>query len=171
MKRVKDILFLSSVMLLMIGCKPTVDNYKEAYDIALQKEQGDLDDEIYQKIKAQQQPKMTIVGTDSIRTKIEPLSKCSPDGSTMPVDMRFNVVVGKYKMPVNANAHCRRLNEDGFNSYLMKNSEQEYYVVAAGFEDIEEAAKFVKKIEKKYERFVGLDAPIVITPSHLMKRL
>lgn len=163
-------LLLLSVVSLTIACRPTVDNYKEAYDIALQKEQGNLDDEIYQKIKAQQKPKMTIVGSDSIATKIEPLSKCCKDGSTMPVDTRFNVIVGKYKMPVNANAHCDRLKEEGYNSYLLKNTESEYYVIAAGFDDLEEAAKFVKKIEKKYDRFVGIDAPIVVTPSHMMKR-
>ena len=59
----------------LFSCKPTVDNYKEAYNLALQKDQGDIDDEIYQKMKDEDAPKKTIVGSDTIRTKIEPLSR------------------------------------------------------------------------------------------------
>ena len=53
----------------LFSCKPTVDNYREAYNLALQKEQSDVDDEIYQKMKAEDAPKVTVVGSDRIRTK------------------------------------------------------------------------------------------------------
>lgn len=155
----------------LFSCKPTVDNYKSAYDLALQKEQGDLDDEIYQKMKEEERPKITIVGNDTIRTKIEQLSLYTEDGALLPVDYKFNVVLGRYKIPVNAKAHCAQLKKDGYKAYMLKNMEQEYYVVASGFNTLEETAAFVKKMEKKYAgRYVGIETPIVVTPTLQMKR-
>ena len=154
----------------LFSCKPTVDNYKEAYNIALQKEQGDVDDEIYQKMKAEDAPKVTVVGSDSIRTKIEPLSRLNIDGSRTPPSKKFNVVVGIYKISINANAHVEQLSNQGYKSFLLKNTESQFYVVAEAFDDIESAAKFVKSFEKKHKgQYVGVDQPVVVTPSHLMK--
>ena len=129
----------------LTSCKTTVDNYQAAYDIAKQKHQGDLDDEIYAKIKAEEAPKVTVVNGDSIRTKVEPLSRL--------------------------NAHIEQLIEQGYIAFLLKNTESQFYVVAEAFDDIDEAAKFVKAFEKKHSgQYVGVEQPVVITPSHLMKR-
>ena len=155
----------------LTSCKTTVDNYQAAYDIAKQKDQGDLDNEIYAKIKAEEAPKVTVVNGDSIRTKVEPLSRLNPDGSRTAPSQKFNVVVGVYKIRVNANAHVEQLIEQGYKAFLLKNTESQFYVVAEAFDDIDEAAKFVKAFEKKHSgQYVGVEQPVVITPSHLMKR-
>lgn len=155
----------------LFSCKPTVDNYKEAYNLALQKDQGDIDDEIYQKMKDEDAPQKTIVGSDTIRTKIEPLSRLNIDGSRTPPSNKFNVVVGIYKISINANAHVEQLVTQGYESFLLKNTDSQFYVVAGAFDEIESAAKFVKAFEKKHKgQYVGVDEPVVVTPSHLMKR-
>lgn len=162
------VIFLTA--LLTVGCKPTVDNYRAAYETALQKERQGVDDEIYEKMRLEAEPRVTVVGNDSVRTRVEPLSVYNSDGSTRPAVNKCNVAVGQYKMPVNAKAHCSRLTEEGYNAYMMKNSEAVIYVIAGGFPSLEEAAPFVSEYVVKHPgRLVGMSAPIVLMPSNLMR--
>lgn len=170
------VILLSATLLLLLwvwSCKPTEDNYRAAYELAREKEHDGLEDEIYEKIRLEAMPEIQVVGNDTIRIKVEPLSRVDENDKTSMLSNRYNVAVAQYKMLANAISHRDRLQTMGYeNACMLKNSDEVYYVVIAGVGTAEEAASIVNQYQKKYPgQLVGMETPIVLQPSQLTRRL
>lgn len=131
-------------MLLMIasGCKPTERNYQAAYDAALAKRQTALQDMDIpaEGLMEDGEPFLKDMGQGRrlyyLVAPMAPVSEGSLAGD------KYNVVVGCYKMPVNALDQARKLREDGLDSFATRGEQDRFYVVAATFETLPEAIAF-----------------------------
>ncbi len=154
------------VMLLCLSaCKTNEDNYRAAYEIARQQQQGDIDDETYSLIKKEAMPEATVVNGDTLRIKTDLVSlyvdkAVESDAKMMP----FNVVVGKFRQVFNAKAMRDRLIAAGYKSYIIENREPSYYVVAVGCDTRDAAADAVKQIENDGNLVTKLPFPWVLMP-------
>lgn len=165
MKYTKSIAIISIVAALS-SCHSNENNYKQAYQIARQSDMQGVDSVVYNKIREEAKPAMTIVGGDSIRTRTEILSVVGENGISVRPIHEFNVVVGQYKMAFNAKSHCNRLIERGYDAFLLQTVESVYYVAIGATDTLEDAAVLVNRYKKECPgQYVGFDEPIVEIPS------
>lgn len=156
---------------MLAACKPTEKNYKEAYDLALQKEREGLDEETFAKIKAESEPKWRVIGTDSAQFEIRPFSPVSGEGAEIPLKP-YNVAIGKYKMMTTAVSHRSRLLEKKYPAAILTTPDKEYYVIIAECEKIEDALDVIKSYTKENpeQKYIGLSRPLIAIPVQSGKR-
>lgn len=148
------------------GCKPTERNYKAAYDAALQKRQSEAADPDLNLpsggLQSMGGPRLQDVGGRQVYLSAEPLKFV--DG--LEHDMRrYNVAVAAYKMQTNCAAQVSDLFTRGYKAFAARNGDDKYYVIAASFDTLDEAAAFVEEYEASHRdaAYIGLpDAPVII---------
>ena len=140
-------------MLLLVAvaatsCHSNEQNYREAYDKAVEQRKTGLGAETYAKIDAERRRYTELIDGDSVRL-VHVYANVAVD--TTAVAKPFNVVVASFAQRINAKSYCERLREEcGQPSYIMYGGpEKKYYVVARGFDDKIEAARYLRDIDKK----------------------
>lgn len=148
------------------GCKPTENNYKEAYDVAQQKRKAAATDpDMVLPAGALKQigdPMQTVVNGDTVSVAAEHLKF---EGGLEGVMKKWNVAVAKYKMPTNCASQTSDLFSEGYQAFYVLNREGYYYVIAGSFDSIGEAQAFAKQYSARHKAssFVGLSgAPLLI---------
>lgn len=185
-------LLLGSLPLAMLtACKPTENNYKAAYEAALNKRK-DADENVrgegHKLIDNGGARVATVRGksypivTDFLKPADNPsenktkeskdnlsasLTPSSASGSaTVEEPDNYRVVVARYKMPTNAFAQASNLRDAGFHeAHVMTDREERYNVVAGQYASLDEAAACAERLMSKLPNtsFVGLDGmPLII---------
>ena len=158
----KRIAFVLISVVLLQACRTTEENYRSSYEIATEKmradETGGLDRETYNKILEQQRPRATVVGTDSVPMVSGYAWQFY--GEEYPL-CKYNVVVGAMKQQFNAKAFCDRLRAEGCESYVMADRNKNYYIVAAGFNDLQKAADYLKTVASCISFKLPIDEPYI----------
>jgi len=174
--KAKCLLVVAVALVSLTGCKPTERNYKAAYDAALAKrEKTETDIEIPESgLISLDGPRTRQVGNEKVYYDVIPLrltasadaKREDSNGVDDPCPMRYNVVVGKYRMATNARSQAAMLWQMGykgaFPAHVNKDAQ---YSVAASFDTIEAAAEFIKEFVAAHPdmKYVGLpDAPVVV---------
>lgn len=143
-------LYIAAVALVMIAtaCHSNEQNYKQAYDKAMEKHREGVGNEAYDKIQAERVRFTHVINGDSVRM-VRMHANVADDSPQ--VGQRYNVVVAQFKQIFNAQTYRDRLKtEDGFPSYLLYGGpERKYYVVIKGFDRDDVAAAFIKDLDKK----------------------
>lgn len=165
MKQLLRLLPLLLMVCVLAGCKPSEKNYRAAYDVAVAKRQKDapdtsagLGDAVRDDAPARRE-----VDGKTVWVRTEPLSRVDAQGAPA----AWNVVVAAYKMTANARSHAERLQAEGYDSSLLKNSDGMIYVVAATPGSLQEAAGFIEEFKGKHKDavYVGLpEGPTVLSP-------
>ena len=127
------------------SCKSNEANYRAAYDITRerQREMAGVDEGTYTRIEAERTANTAVIMGDSVRmitTYVDIV-----DGTRADIKL-YNVVVGEYKQLFNARSFRNRLVNNGHGSYVVKDSENVYYVVVEGFDTAPEAAEYLKML-------------------------
>lgn len=150
------------------GCKPTEKNYRQAYETAQNARQSarEADEDLgIPQLQSINGPRKQRVGEDSVYIKREALLL---NGEAPKSGVKAaNVAVGKYKMTANALSDAEALRKDGFDAFVMANSNGEFYTVAGSADSLEDAVKLMKLFRNKYKNrpYIGLPAePIIIIP-------
>jgi len=132
----------------LTSCHSNEQNYRAAYDKAMEKRREGIGAETYAKIEAEKLRNTTVVNGDSIRLM---RYHANVDQDSASVAHRYNVVVANFKQRINARSYRDRLREEeGHPSYILHGGpESSYYVIVKGFDDLEEAAAFLKDINNK----------------------
>lgn len=155
----------SFFILAFIGCKPTEQGYKNAYDAALNKREAAMGDMgvnlpkgALQQVDGPQLRKMAGGEFYFIGKNLSPME----EGKTLPGN--YNVVAGEFKMPTNCRALVATLREEGFEAFVAEDKEEKFYSVAGSFDSEKEAADCYKKLQEMKDRvYVGLPgAPVII---------
>lgn len=158
----KKLLLLGIIVFALSACKTTEENYRASYEAAVQhntdKESESIDRETYNKIIEQQKSSMAVVGTDSV--KLVRNYAWQFYGEDLPLK-KYNVVVGAMKQKFNAKAFCDRLRSSGCESYVITDRQNNYFVVAAGFNTLEQAVIYVKDINRKIPFKLPIDEPYI----------
>jgi hypothetical protein len=149
MKLYASLMLAALTLTAVTSCKTTEENYKNAYEVALEKHnEGYTDDEIKNMAHEEAIPK-TVYKGDSIPLKGAYVStvKLDPPVSTT---LQFNVVVATFKQKFNATSVMNRLKEAGYeDARLLIDRDQTYYVAATTSSTISDAVASLKEISAK----------------------
>lgn len=149
MKRKQILIAAGALLIACSGCRTTVNNYQEAYDIAQMKRSETLVDVVDPSVRVQRDDdaRLQAVAGDSVPVRT---AVCSyVDGP----QNRFAVVTARYKMNTNALAHYRRLAAADKSAMLVQDTEEQYLVAPFSFTSLADAAR-------EYRRLVsGKDTP------------
>lgn len=171
----KKLLYISccvSIAALFVGCKPTEEGYKQAYEIAKAKRNAaEADPYTGNLMMREGDPEWRILGNDSVLYKRQTLKRL--DGDTLPYKP-YNIAVAQYKMKTNAVAHAERLSESGYKSRVFNNSYGFYITIVAQLDNVGQVVPFIKEYMKSNPNGVypGFpNRPVLMIPTALPIRL
>ena len=156
------LILLMAAALTMVSCKTTEKNYRTAYEVAKANDKNRLDSETEKKIEAEKFGQETKINGDSVNMKTEYVQLVEieqGDESSFP---EYNVAVGYFKQVFNARMFKKRLKSKSIGAYILLDNLKQYYVIAAGFDDPKEAAKYIKNIEDNIPFKLPIEPFIVI---------
>lgn len=163
LSRIIPVMLPLAAFVLLPACKPTEKNYREAYDVARHKktkltEDPDLD---LTGLIADGDPSVQSVAGVDVRVMSIPLKTVFSGHSPM----RYNLVVGRYKMRANALSHAERLTAEGADAFVAEDKEEKLYVVYGGYDSPKEIAAKIRSMRENHPDafYPGLDeGPVVI---------
>lgn len=144
-------IFLTAIAasLLMTSCHSSEQNYREAYEKAMERRKTGIGAETYAKIEAERQRYTHVINGDSVRM-VYVNANVAIDSTD--VAKPYNVVVATFTQRINAKSYRDRLREEcGFaGSYvLFGGPDKLYFVILEGYDDKESAAAMLKDLDKK----------------------
>ena len=148
MKKTLYIMMLLVAMALT-ACHSSEQNYREAYDKAMERRQTGVGAEEYAKIEAERQRYTHVINGDSVRM-VYVNANVAIDSTDTAHD--YNVVVATFSQRINAKSYRDRLREEcGLKgSYVLYGGkDKQFFVVAQGFETSGEAAAFLHDVNEK----------------------
>lgn len=149
MKKLYNILLIAATAAALWSCHTNEKNYRESYEKAIELNRTGERGELYQQDLARRSQNNYVVDGDSIRlcNVYFNIIDDKPE-----VIKKYGVVVAEFKQKFNAISCRDRLRQqEGLPSYVVYSrtkSDETYYVIAQGFDDISVAASFVNNIEK-----------------------
>ncbi len=147
----KKTLYLFAVMLaavLLTACHSNEQNYREAYEKAMERRQTGIGAETYAKIEAERQRYTHVINGDSVRM-VFVNANVAIDSTA--VAKPYNVVVASFTQRINAKSYRDRLVEEcGLQgSYILYGgNEKQFFVVAQGFDTSGEAAAMIHDLDQ-----------------------
>ncbi len=148
-KTLYNILLLAIVAVVATGCHSSEQNYREAYEKAMERRKTGIGAETYAKIEAERQRYTHVINGDSVRM-VYVNANVAIDSTD--VAKTYNVVVATFSQRINAKSYRDRLREEcGFaGSYvLFGGPDKQYYVILEGYDDKESAAAMLRDLDKK----------------------
>ena len=131
------------------GCHSSEQNYREAYEKAMERRKTGIGAETYAKIEAERQRYTHVINGDSVRM-VYMNANVAIDSTDVPKP--YNVVVATFSQRINAKSYRDRLREEcGFaGSYvLFGGPDKQYFVILEGYDDKESAAAMLRDLDKK----------------------
>lgn len=153
------------VALALIGCKPTENNYKKAYDAAVLKRQKAAEEQMRPStgLLSDDGPLLRVVNGDTIYVLSEPLRQL--DGTRLPGT--WALAIGAYKMDTNAKASARDMVNNGYQAAVAaKGAEGKYYTVIMTSTSLDSVRNVSIRFKKAFPEYpyVGLPgAPVLIS--------
>ena len=135
--------------LVMTSCHSSEQNYREAYEKAMERRKTGIGAETYAKIEDERQRYTHVINGDSVRM-VYVNANVAIDSTD--VAKPYNVVVATFTQRINAKSYRDRLREEcGFaGSYvLFGGPDKLYFVILEGYDDKESAAAMLRDLDKK----------------------
>ena len=132
--------------LALVGCHTTEENYKAAYDKAVEKTRQNRGLEWEEK-QAERVQVNTEIDGDSVRVKRYHFNVVDdkPD-----VAKKYAVVTGEFQQKFNAMSMRDRYRKEGHQSYVVYHAkEKTYFVVVNAYDDLAVAAAFIRIMPQK----------------------
>ncbi len=141
------IIIAAAMAATMTSCHSNENNYRMAYDKAVEKHKEGLGADVYNAIQAERVRATTVINGDSVRL-LRMYANIYDDSTS--VAQPYSIVVAEFKQSFNAKSYRDRLRkEEGFPSYILfGGQDRKYYVVVKGFDDRDVAAAFLKTLDK-----------------------
>lgn len=166
MKRLNYIFALMAALLcvMVTSCHSNEQNYKQAYDKAMEKYKTGVGAEAYDLLQAERMRATMVVNGDSVRL-LRMYANVYADSAK--VAKKYNVIIAEFTQQINATTMRNRLRtEEGFPSYVLYGGkDKKYYVVVKGFDDIDVTAAFVKEIDK------NVKMPLLVPRAWILQKL
>ncbi|MGM9816287.1 MAG: hypothetical protein ACI304_04430 [Lepagella sp.] len=152
------------LLTILVGCKPTEQNYKAAYDAALAKREQAAIEQMRPAtgLLSDDGPQMRIIGADTVyvnRAVIRTEDNKRPQGS-------WAVAVGMFKMDTNARAAAENLKSEGWkDAFMAKSTGSVYYSILGTATSLDDANAIQKDFRSKHPDypFIGLPgAPVLL---------
>ena len=148
----KKTLYLFAVLMmaavLLTACHSNEQNYREAYEKAMERRQTGVGAETYAKIEAERQRYTHVINGDSVRM-VYVNANVAIDSTA--IAKPYNVVVASFTQRINAKSYRDRLVEEcGLQgSYILYGgNDKQFFVVAQGFDTSAEAAAMIHDLDQ-----------------------
>ncbi len=166
----KKVLFIIAIAFLtVIGCKPTEENYRAAYEKAREKQSETGDSLTTAQFRQSQQPRLMSVGADTLPVMTFYIGRDADFGNKDSI-RKYCVVVGRFKQVFNARSMAERLVAGGFNEAFVVHDAQGYYYVACNSTDLpDEAGRLLEKVKKDGSVVLHPPYPYILRPGHLVR--
>ena len=168
-------LLLAAILLsvMMPACKTTEANYRQAYEIAKDKqEKSDGGDEIPTAALnryGMPRPQLTAEG-DTLMILTEPIAFTPEGGAERSTLKRYNVVVGQFRQIFNAKAMLGRLREGGYPDACIVNTRLPlYYVISGSYATTAEASEALETVKGDGSLRFSAPLPFILQPAHLAR--
>ena len=145
----------------LTACHSNEQNYKQAYDKAMEKHKEGVGEDAYNKIQAERMRFTHVINGDSVRMKHMYVNVAD---DSVKAGKRYSVIVAEFKQMFNAQNYRNRLKqEEGFPSYLLYGGpDKKYYVAIKGFDEKEVAAAFMHDLDKKVKMNILVPMPWIL---------
>ena len=163
--KIEYLISLALLALIVVGCKPTEKNYKNAYDVALAKKQAaaeslDVDASDLQSVEGIRRQQVEGSSVSILSETVKPLESEQLGG-----EGAMAVVVGKFNMLTNARRQASDLASSDPDAIVCTNGKGLYFVSIKRCASLQEAAEIVEDFKSRHPDypFVGLDGdPVVV---------
>lgn len=156
MKILFKILIITLIAGAVASCKTTEENYKKAYQAAVEKQNEAYTGDEVALMNAEEAIPRTLFHGDSIPLKGMYVNTFKLTDTTT-VAQRYNVVVAKFKQKFNATSVYNRLIAGGYpNARILIDREQTYYVAAVTTPSLDTAVAAWKTLSKS--------SPVILRP-------
>lgn len=165
--RMKRLIIPALLLLMLVGCKPTEKNYREAYDKAYEAAQRrtatEMESVSGQRIERMDGPRVEIVNGDTLYVGKEIVKAFEAD--TLTPSGKTAVAVARFTQPTNARRLVKDLLPKYKEAFIATDGRDSYYVVIKRVADLNEAADAIhvfKSLEPNYP-FIGLGGqPLIV---------
>ena len=147
--------------LALTACHTTEENYKAAYDKAVERTRDNMGGTVYDKAQADRMRPTEIINGDSVRLL---RSYFNVVDDKYEATKKFGVVVAEFDQVINARSYRDRLKKkEGFESYVVyTNREKKYCVVVQAYDTKEAAAMFIRNIGKYMKMKILVPRPYIL---------
>ena len=158
-------------LMLASACKTTEENYRQSYLAAVEGRTesaaptDSISSEIHNKIMEAMRPKQVKVG--GMEVPVLETNAWAYDTRHKNVMKKYSVVVGAMRQLFNAKSFCTRLDKAGCPSYIIVDRQKNYYVVAAGFDMLTDAAGYLANIDNEIPFKLPIDKPFICSTTRL----
>ncbi len=165
MKRIlKYVVIVAFGMIVLNACKPTENNYRQAYDAAKAKRDAANAEAMIPAsgLLSDDGTSLKMVNGDSLFVSRDRLRR--EPGVTDSLQ-HYIIGVGVFKMNTNAKAQAAALREKGYEAHALMTTGDRWYTVAGSAATIEGAQNFIKDFKRNNPGYpyIGLPgAPVVI---------
>lgn len=161
----------------LTGCKTTVKNYQDAYDVA--REKRERDEARHRELQAEMgvdREKLQSVDDEPTINRIQLTDTLSGESITLKaINAPFHrddnvrgmaIAIARFKMPTNANALAADLQAEGFEEARAARSGSEYYVLLKEGTYPSDLASEIMRFRRKLPDFpyVGFGEPVLVYP-------
>lgn len=165
MKLSRIFIFAIVSALALTACKTTEANYRQAYErtVAARAEQDSIEQTIYGRERRNMTERTVSTPTGDVAVRTQ-MVRVTENGGGIPENLRrYCVVVGQFKQLFNATSMRNRLADSSFPSaFVVETSEPYYFVVAASFSDVSQAAEELEKIKKNMKIKTKAPCPFIL---------
>jgi hypothetical protein len=143
----KKLLIAVALVGMLVGCKTTEENYRQAYEKAISGRTDDIDTTLYGGFRREMAEQGVVTQSgEKIAVRTVALSLVDADEAPVPLE-KYSVVVGQFKQVFNARSMRDRLANAGFNNAeVIKTSEPFYYVITSTHAKVESADSAMKAL-------------------------
>lgn len=158
MKKYNYIFLSITLSLIICACKTNENNYREAYLKAVDKSIA-TDSITEARITAESLPTTTIDNTEVI-IKTERLF---PDYNAEKQNLqKYNVIIASFRQIFNAKSMTDRINQYGYNAFVLRNTDKQYYIVVLSTENQSVATDKIKAIKTSFPIALREPYPYII---------
>ncbi len=157
------------LLLLAASCKPTEQNYRQAYEKAVAgRNEASQDSTMYGRIRSSRQHEIGHIGAGGRQAPVVSVFvKITDNGGGEADDVRrYCVVAGQFKQVFNARSMRERLTANGYpDAFVMQTGEPYYYVVAASYDDSGPAAQMLERLASDESLKLKEPMPMLVQPA------
>lgn len=129
------------------ACRTTEENYRQAYEKAIERDQAGLDSTIYNNIRRAARPAQVVVDGDTVNMRREYVRVTENEGTTPENLKMFSVVAGQFKQVFHARSMRNRIIDRGYTeAFIVETREPLYYVVALSSDTLAEARQVLDQL-------------------------
>lgn len=148
MKSYMKLALVAALLAGAVACRTNEENYRIAYEKAVEKDRANLDPTIYDKIRQKARPVQVQIDGETVGMRREAVAVTDGQAATREWLRRYSVVVAQFKQRFHAFSMCERLEEQGFTRpFVVETREPLYYVIAASNDTATVARDITKQLE------------------------